>query len=103
MVNLAAQGAALITVAVIDAVGSDAILVRDGAADRTRYRLRLARDRVHQGHRPRDPHGAALPCGTVSINGFSEGDIKTPFGGLQALWFAGARQRDGSHGPARTD
>lgn len=25
----------------------------------------------------------ALPCGTVSINGFSEGDIKTPFGGYK--------------------
>lgn len=25
----------------------------------------------------------ALPCGTVSVNGFSEGDIKTPFGGYK--------------------
>ncbi len=25
----------------------------------------------------------SLPCGTVSINGFSEGDIKTPFGGYK--------------------
>ncbi len=24
-----------------------------------------------------------LPCGTISINGFSEGDIKTPFGGFK--------------------
>jgi acyl-CoA reductase-like NAD-dependent aldehyde dehydrogenase len=24
-----------------------------------------------------------LPCGTVSINGFSEGDVKTPFGGYK--------------------
>jgi len=24
-----------------------------------------------------------LPCGTVSVNGFSEGDIKTPFGGYR--------------------
>lgn len=24
-----------------------------------------------------------LPCGTVSINGFTEGDIKTPFGGYK--------------------
>ena len=24
-----------------------------------------------------------LPCGTVSVNGFSEGDIKTPFGGYK--------------------
>ncbi|MDN3923206.1 aldehyde dehydrogenase [Roseateles violae] len=24
-----------------------------------------------------------LPCGTVSINGFSEGDVKTPFGGYR--------------------
>src|SRR3954452_8366666 len=23
----------------------------------------------------------ALPCGTISINAFSEGDVKTPFGG----------------------
>ena len=33
-----------------------------------------------------------LPCGTVSVNGFSEGDIKTPFGGLQAIRLAGSRQ-----------
>ncbi|MFA3916646.1 aldehyde dehydrogenase [Ruegeria hyattellae] len=25
----------------------------------------------------------ALPCGTVSVNGYSEGDIKTPFGGYK--------------------
>jgi acyl-CoA reductase-like NAD-dependent aldehyde dehydrogenase len=24
-----------------------------------------------------------LPCGTVAINGFTEGDIKTPFGGFR--------------------
>lgn len=24
-----------------------------------------------------------LPCGTISVNGFSEGDIKTPFGGYK--------------------
>ena len=24
-----------------------------------------------------------LPCGTISINSFSEGDIKTPFGGYK--------------------
>jgi aldehyde dehydrogenase (NAD+)/gamma-glutamyl-gamma-aminobutyraldehyde dehydrogenase len=24
-----------------------------------------------------------LPCGTVSVNGFSEGDVKTPFGGYK--------------------
>lgn len=24
-----------------------------------------------------------LPCGTISINGFSEGDVKTPFGGYK--------------------
>ena len=23
-----------------------------------------------------------VPCGTVSVNTFSEGDIKTPFGGI---------------------
>ena len=25
----------------------------------------------------------ALPCGTVSVNEFSEGDVKTPFGGYK--------------------
>ena len=25
----------------------------------------------------------ALPCGTVSVNAFSEGDVKTPFGGYR--------------------
>jgi aldehyde dehydrogenase (NAD+)/gamma-glutamyl-gamma-aminobutyraldehyde dehydrogenase len=25
----------------------------------------------------------ALPCGTVSVNAFSEGDVKTPFGGYK--------------------
>ena len=30
---------------------------------------------LHMTHR--------LPCGTVSVNGFSEGDTKTPFGGNQ--------------------
>lgn len=30
---------------------------------------------LHMAHR--------LPCGTISINGFSEGDIKTPFGGYK--------------------
>ena len=25
----------------------------------------------------------SLPCGTVSVNTFSEGDIKTPFGGYK--------------------
>jgi aldehyde dehydrogenase (NAD+)/gamma-glutamyl-gamma-aminobutyraldehyde dehydrogenase len=24
-----------------------------------------------------------LPCGTVAVNGFTEGDIKTPFGGYK--------------------
>jgi acyl-CoA reductase-like NAD-dependent aldehyde dehydrogenase len=24
-----------------------------------------------------------LPCGTVSVNGFTEGDVKTPFGGYK--------------------
>jgi aldehyde dehydrogenase (NAD+)/gamma-glutamyl-gamma-aminobutyraldehyde dehydrogenase len=33
----------------------------------------------------------ALPCGTVSINGFSEGDIKTPFGGYK---LSGSLSRD---------
>jgi acyl-CoA reductase-like NAD-dependent aldehyde dehydrogenase len=32
-----------------------------------------------------------LPCGTVSINTFSEGDIKTPFGGYKQ---SGSLSRD---------
>ncbi len=32
-----------------------------------------------------------LPCGTVSVNGFSEGDIKTPFGGYRQ---SGSLSRD---------
>ncbi|MGU9961882.1 MAG: aldehyde dehydrogenase [Candidatus Puniceispirillales bacterium WSBS_2018_MAG_OTU23] len=32
-----------------------------------------------------------LPCGTVSVNGFSEGDIKTPFGGYK---LSGSLARD---------
>ena len=33
----------------------------------------------------------ALPCGTVSVNTFSEGDIKTPFGGYKQ---SGSLSRD---------
>lgn len=33
----------------------------------------------------------ALPCGTVSVNGYSEGDIKTPFGGYK---MSGSLARD---------
>ena len=33
----------------------------------------------------------SLPCGTVSINTFSEGDIKTPFGGYKQ---SGSLSRD---------
>ena len=33
----------------------------------------------------------SLPCGTVSVNGFSEGDIKTPFGGYK---MSGSMARD---------
>ena len=33
----------------------------------------------------------SLPCGTVSVNGFSEGDIKTPFGGYKQ---SGSMARD---------
>lgn len=33
----------------------------------------------------------SLPCGTVSVNGFSEGDIKTPFGGYKQ---SGSAARD---------
>ncbi len=32
-----------------------------------------------------------LPCGTVSVNGFSEGDVKTPFGGFKS---SGSLARD---------
>jgi aldehyde dehydrogenase (NAD+)/gamma-glutamyl-gamma-aminobutyraldehyde dehydrogenase len=32
-----------------------------------------------------------LPCGTVAVNGFSEGDIKTPFGGYKR---SGSLSRD---------
>jgi aldehyde dehydrogenase (NAD+)/gamma-glutamyl-gamma-aminobutyraldehyde dehydrogenase len=32
-----------------------------------------------------------LPCGTIAINGFSEGDIKTPFGGYKQ---SGSLSRD---------
>ena len=32
-----------------------------------------------------------MPCGTVSVNGFSEGDIKTPFGGCRQ---SGSLSRD---------
>ena len=33
----------------------------------------------------------SLPCGTISINTFSEGDIKTPFGGYKQ---SGSLSRD---------
>ena len=33
----------------------------------------------------------SLPCGTVSVNTFSEGDIKTPFGGYKQ---SGSKSRD---------
>jgi aldehyde dehydrogenase (NAD+)/gamma-glutamyl-gamma-aminobutyraldehyde dehydrogenase len=53
--------------------------------------LRLARDTQYGLHATvftRDLDRALymarrLPCGTVSVNGFSEGDIKTPFGGYK--------------------
>ena len=32
-----------------------------------------------------------LPCGTVSVNGFSKGDIKTPFGAYKQ---SGSLSRD---------
>lgn len=38
---------------------------------------------LHMAHR--------LPCGTISVNGFSEGDIKTPFGGYRQ---SGSLSRD---------
>lgn len=53
--------------------------------------LRIARDTEYGLHATvftrdidRAIHMARrLPCGTVSVNGFSEGDIKTPFGGYR--------------------
>ena len=38
-----------------------------------------------------NPNSKSLPCGTVSINTFSEGDIKTPFGGYKQ---SGSLNRD---------
>jgi acyl-CoA reductase-like NAD-dependent aldehyde dehydrogenase len=53
--------------------------------------LRIARDSdygLHASVFTRDIDRAIhmarrLPCGTVSVNGFSEGDVKTPFGGYK--------------------
>jgi len=53
--------------------------------------LRIARDTeygLHASVFTRDIDRAIymarrLPCGTVSVNGFSEGDVKTPFGGYK--------------------
>jgi acyl-CoA reductase-like NAD-dependent aldehyde dehydrogenase len=53
--------------------------------------LRIARDTeygLHASIFTRDIDRALwmarrLPCGTVSVNGFSEGDVKTPFGGYR--------------------
>ncbi len=53
--------------------------------------LRIARDTdygLHASVFTRDIDRALwmarrLPCGTVSVNGFSEGDVKTPFGGYR--------------------
>lgn len=61
--------------------------------------LRIARDTEYGLHATvftRDIDRAIymarqLPCGTVSINGFSEGDIKTPFGGYRR---SGSLSRD---------
>lgn len=61
--------------------------------------LRVARDTVYGLHASvftRDVDRAIhfarrLPCGTVSVNGFSEGDIKTPFGGYKR---SGSQARD---------
>jgi len=61
--------------------------------------LRIARDTEYGLHATvftRDIDRALhlarrLPCGTVSVNGFSEGDIKTPFGGYKQ---SGSLSRD---------
>jgi acyl-CoA reductase-like NAD-dependent aldehyde dehydrogenase len=65
----------------------------------TQEALQIARDTEYGLHATlftrdidRAIHTArALPCGTVSINGFSEGDIKTPFGGYK---LSGSLSRD---------
>ena len=52
----------------------------------------LTRKCIHSRYRYRAFHLAkSLPCGTVSVNTFSEGDIKTPFGGYKQ---SGSLSRD---------
>ena len=61
--------------------------------------VRIARDTqygLHASVFTRDVSKAfrvarALPCGTVSVNAFSEGDVKTPFGGYKR---SGSQARD---------
>lgn len=45
----------------------------------------LYTENVHRAHRV----AAAIRAGTVSVNGFSEGDITTPFGGYKQSGFGG--------------
>ncbi len=61
--------------------------------------IRIARDTDYGLHATVFTHdidraihcARALPCGTVSVNAFSEGDIKTPFGGYKQ---SGSLSRD---------
>lgn len=56
-------------------------------ANDTHYGLAasLYTENVHRAHRV----AAAVRAGTVSVNGFSEGDITTPFGGYKQSGFGG--------------
>ena len=57
--------------------------------DRQRHELRAPRLGLHQRPRHRDPGRAHVRAGTVSVNGYSEGDITTPFGGYKESGFGG--------------
>ena len=47
--------------------------------------LPTERARVHEasGGTRRLPTPHRLPCGAVAVNGFTEGDVETPFGGYK--------------------
>ena len=55
-----------------------------GDGDRPGHRLRPARLGVHPGHRQGDQaRPARCPAAPCQVNAFSEGDVKTPFGGYK--------------------